>query len=82
MHASALAHTLAFGKPVILAHGDTHRYRVDHPLLDSATQKPVEHFTRIESFGSPSVDLIRASVDPADPKLLLIKTGREINPVR
>jgi hypothetical protein len=73
-----LAHTLGFGKPVILIHGDTHRYRVDHPLVDPATQKPVERFTRIESFGSPDVDWIRVSVDPADPKLLAIKTGREI----
>ena len=77
-----LAHTLAYGKPVILVHGDTHRYRVDHPLVDPATQKPVERFTRIESFGSPSVDWIRVSVDPADPKLLAIKTGKEINPAR
>jgi len=65
-----------------LIHGDTHRYRVDHPLVDPATHKPVERFTRIESFGSPSVDWIRVSVDPADPKLLAIKTGREINPTR
>jgi len=77
-----LAHTLDFRKPVILLHGDTHRYRVDHPLVDPATQKPVEFFTRIESFGSPSVDWIRVSVDPADPKLLAIKTGREINPAQ
>ena len=77
-----LAHTLAYGKPVILVHGDTHRYRVDQPLIDPATQKPIERFTRIESFGSPSVDWIRVSVDPADAKLLAIKTGREINPAR
>ena len=77
-----LAHTLDFGKPVILVHGDTHRYRVDHPLIDPATQKPAENFTRIESFGSPWVDWIRVSVDPADPKLLAIKTGKEINPAR
>jgi len=77
-----LAHTLVFGKLVILIHGDTHRYRVDHPLADPATQKPVDRFTRIESFGSPWVDWIRVSVDPADPKLLMIKTGKEINPAR
>lgn len=65
-----------------LIHGDTHRYRLDHPLLEPATQKPGERFTRIESFGSPSVDWVRVSVDPADPKLLAIKTGREINPAR
>ena len=77
-----LAHTLAFGNAVILIHGDTHHYRVDHPLVDPATEKPVERFTRIESFGSPWVDWIRVSVDPVDPKLLAIKTGREINPTR
>ena len=47
--------------------------------MDSATQKPVENFTRIESFGSPLVDWIKVSVDPANPKLLAIKTGTEIN---
>jgi hypothetical protein len=77
-----LAHTQAFGKPVILIHGDTHRYRVDHPLVDPATHKPVENFTRIESFGSPFVDWIKVSVDPADPKLLAIKTGAQINSAR
>jgi len=77
-----LAHTLTFGKSVILIHGDTHRFRVDQPLVDPATQKPLERFTRIESFGSPWVDWIRVSVDPADPKLLAIKTGKEINPAR
>jgi len=77
-----LAHTLAYGKPVILIHGDTHRYRVDHPLVDPATQRPVERFTRIESFGSPFMDWIRVRVDPADPNLLAIKAGKEINPAR
>ena len=77
-----LAHTLAFGKPVILIHGDTHRYRVDHPLVDPATRKPVENFTRIESFGSPFVDWIKVSVDPANPKLLTIETGTEIKQAR
>ena len=74
-----LAHTLAYAKPVILIHGDGHRYRVDHPLFDPATHKPVENFTRIESFGSPLLDWIRVGVDPADPRLLAINTGTEVN---
>lgn len=73
-----LAHTLDFGKPVILIHGDTHRYRVDHPLLDPATHKPLRNFTRIESFGSPFVDWIKVSVDPAGARLLSIRTGSAI----
>ncbi len=77
-----LAHTLAFGKPVILIHGDTHRYRVDHPLIDPATQQPVALFTRVESFGSPLVDWIEVSVEPAGPQLLRFRTGTEINAAR
>ena len=77
-----LAHTLSFGKPVILVHGDTHRYRVDQPLVDPATHKPVENFTCIESFGSPFVDWINVSVDPAGRKLLAINSGTEIKRTR
>ncbi|MBE0624338.1 MAG: metallophosphoesterase [Burkholderiales bacterium] len=77
-----LAHTLDFGKPVILIHGDSHRYRVDHPLVDPATQQTVENFTRIETYGSPWVEWLRVSVDPADPRTLAIKTGKEINPAQ
>ena len=75
-----LEHTLALGKPVILVHGDTHHFRVDQPLIDPATQKRVERFTRIESFGSPMVDWIRVRVDPADPALISVTTGKPGNP--
>ena len=77
-----LAHTLDFGKPVILIHGDTHRHGDNHPPVDPATQKPVGRFTRINSFGSPFVDWIRVSVNPVSPKLLKIGTGTEIKPAR
>ena len=70
-----LAHTLAFGKPVVLVHGDTHHFRVDQPLHDPATLKRVDQFTRIESFGSPFVDWIKVSIDPENPKLISIRTG-------
>jgi len=69
-----LAHTLAFGKPVVLVHGDTHRFRVDQPLFDPTTLKRVEQFTRIESFGSPFVDWIKVTIDPANPKLISVGT--------
>ena len=75
-----LAQTLAFGKPVVLVHGDTHRFRVDQPLVDPATLKRVRRFTRIESFGSPMVDWIRVNLDPADPKLFSVGTGKPPNP--
>jgi hypothetical protein len=74
-----LAHTLAFGKPVVLVHGDTHRFRVDQPLFDPATLKRVEQFTRIESYGSPFVDWIKVTIDPADSKLFFVGTRAPAN---
>lgn len=70
-----LSHTLAFGKPVFLVHGETHRFRVDQPLVDPSTGKRVEQFTRIESFGWPHVDWIKVTIDPADPKLFSYRAG-------
>lgn len=75
-----LAHTLAFGKPVILVHGDTHHFRVDQPLVDPATLKRVDQFTRIESFGSPFVDWIRVTLDPGKSKFMSIRTGKPLIP--
>jgi hypothetical protein len=74
-----LAHTLAFGKPVVLVHGDTHHFRVDQPLFDPASLKRVDQFTRIESFGSPFVDWIKVTIDPDNPKLFSLRTGRTPN---
>jgi hypothetical protein len=53
--------TLAFGKPVVLAHGDSHYFRVDKPGL-------IEHgfipnFTRVENFGASQVHWVEINVD-------------------
>ncbi len=71
-----LAHTQAFGRPVILVHGDTHHFRVDKPLIDPATLQRVEQFTRIESFGSPFVDWVKVNIDPSNPQVFSYRTGR------
>jgi hypothetical protein len=42
--------TIAFKKPVVLVHGDSHYFMVDKPLLDSEGRR-VENFTRVETFG-------------------------------
>src|SRR5262245_65826794 len=42
-----------FGKPVALAHGDTHFFRVDKPLRFASDQRVYENFIRVETFGSP-----------------------------
>jgi hypothetical protein len=65
--------TQKFGKPVVLAHGDSHYFRVDKPLprpdLDGNRRPRLVNFTRVENFGSPDVHWVRAIVDPRDPDL-------------
>lgn len=53
---------IAYGKPVVLAHGDSHYYRIDKPRLDRAPFLP--NFTRVETFGAANVHWIRVTVDP------------------
>lgn len=51
-----------YGKPVVLAHGDSHYFRVDKPRL--LNQHFVRNFTRVETFGAGNVHWVRVSVDP------------------
>lgn len=55
--------TVAFGKPVVLVHGDSHTFRIDKPVISSS--RPM-NFTRVETFGSPDVNWVRATVNPRD----------------
>jgi hypothetical protein len=69
--------TIAFGKPVVLTHGDSHYFRIDKPLLvpspGSTTPTALENFTRLESFGSPNVHWVRVTVDRKDPNVFKIE---------
>lgn len=61
--------TLAFGKPVVLVHGDTHSFQINKPLFGSKSERRIENFTRVETFGSPDVHWLRASVDFKNPNV-------------
>jgi hypothetical protein len=63
------AETLGFKKPVVLVHGDTHHFRIDNPLLSAKSRRPIENFTRVETFGNPDVHWIRVTVNPKDPNV-------------
>lgn len=52
-----------YGGSVLVVHGDTHRYRVDHPLVDPNTRRPMQNVTRVEVFGSPFVNWVYVTVD-------------------
>ena len=61
--------TIAFGKPVVAVHGDSHYFRIDKPLQDAAGRR-VQNFTRVETFGdhqennNNDVQWLRVNVDP------------------
>ncbi len=52
-----------FGKPVVLAHSDTRTFRIDNPLPG------LSNFTRVETFSSPQVHWVRASIDARSPQV-------------
>jgi hypothetical protein len=60
--------TIGFQKPVVYVHGDSHYFRVDKPLQDSAG-RTLENFTRVETFGdnapngNNAVHWVKALVD-------------------
>lgn len=64
------AEALAWGKPVILAHGDTHYMRVDKPVRISGTAVP--NMTRVETFGDSDDHWLRIAVDPESPAVFTV----------
>lgn len=61
--------TVAFGRPVVYVHGDSHLFRIDKPLVGSRSRRIIENFTRVESFGHPYAHWVRGTVDPDDPNV-------------
>lgn len=57
-----------FKKPVVLAVGDTHIFRIDKPLYTEAGEL-VQNFTRMEVFGFPDVHWVRVRVEPKTPQV-------------
>jgi hypothetical protein len=55
---------VAVNKPVLLIHGDSHDFTVDHPLKTRVTRQTVSNVTRLEVPGSPQVGWVRVVVTP------------------
>lgn len=53
-----------FDGPVLVLHGDTHRFVHDRPFRDPRTGEPIENLIRVEVPGSPIVGGVWISVDP------------------
>lgn len=67
--------TVAFGRPVLVAHGDSHYYRYDKPLLAATQgdgQRRVEDFSRVENFGDADVHWVEIIADPRTPEVFRV----------
>jgi hypothetical protein len=65
--------SVEFGKPVMLAHGDSHHFRLDKPLFSSGAGKEhIENVTRVETFGDRDIHWVRVVVDPNSPEVFTI----------
>jgi hypothetical protein len=70
---------IAFGKPVVYVHGDSHYFRVDKPFLDEQGRR-LENFTRVETFGdnqgngNNDVHWVKALVDPQSRDVFAFQT--------
>lgn len=62
-----------FGKPVVLAHGDSHYFRIDKPMKGSRSNRRIENVTRVETFGADDVHWLRVVVDPNSPEVFTVR---------
>jgi hypothetical protein len=56
----------AFGKPVMLVHGDTHQYKLDNPWRN------VPNLTRLETYPTFTPQWVKVVVNPADPAVFTV----------
>ena len=70
-----------FGKPVLFAHGDSHRHRVDRPYKSPLDRREIKNVTRVEGYGSPNVNWVRVSVDPNKPSAPFIIASGNFAPM-
>ncbi|MGI4874372.1 MAG: hypothetical protein ACRYFX_24710 [Janthinobacterium lividum] len=66
--------TVAFGRPVLLINGDSHRFLVDKPLPNPAAPlQTLQNFTRLQVPGEADVQAVRVTVDPSQAALFQIQ---------
>ena len=67
---------VAFRKPVVYVHGDSHYFRIDRPMLDSVGRR-LENFTRVETFGN-NASAVTLNNDVQWLKILVDPKSREV----
>jgi hypothetical protein len=71
--AHVIQQTEKFDGQVLFVHGDTHFFKIDKPLYKPT--KLLHNFTRLQTFGSPSLHWVKVTVNPDSEALF------QINPV-
>jgi len=61
-----------FDKPILIVHGDDHRFIVDRPFYMSEDEKRLdrlryENITRLQVFGAPEIRSVKVKVEPDTP---------------
>ena len=62
--------TEQFAGQVLFVHGDTHYFKLDKPMYSPTKLLP--NFTRLQTFGSPSLHWVRVVVDAASPNVFSV----------
>ena len=60
----------AFGRPVLMVHGDFHEFEIDRPFLVSGGEREPPKYaniTRLQVYGAPEIKAVRVSVEPDTP---------------
>ena len=63
--------TKNFKGEVLFVHGDTHFFKLDKPLHDPMHM--LTNFTRLQTFGSPSLHWVKVTVDPASTNVFQVE---------
>lgn len=60
--------TSRYSKPILLVHGDAHRFTIDRPFSAFGPGRLINgNFMRLQVYGDPEVRAVRVTVDPATP---------------
>jgi hypothetical protein len=74
--AKLAARSVAFARPVLLAHGDSHFFRLDQPFFGptvSNGNQRTEDFFRVENFGDLDVHWVEITVDARTPEVFRVR---------
>ncbi|NML13607.1 hypothetical protein [Azohydromonas caseinilytica] len=67
----------AFGRPVLLVHGDDHEFFIDQPWYRDKGEEPrLANVTRVQGYGSPRLHWVKVRVLPNTPEVFHIEPQR------